>query len=927
MLALLTIADLPLHVLEPEYDPRFQFRSDYTWRAYGWLMTTTFFVLGLATLTVAYGVRRAHQPSFSARVGFGLLLVGAVFVSLPGVFRGFPLHDAASAVGLPSLSWRRSSCSPSRCLRPHQVRGAHPAADIRATSKRADGCGPQGGIVLVDLRHLLRNLRRSPASALAATVTLALTLGAAASIFAVVHAVLLTPPPFDDPGSLAVVGETPVDEPGAALRRVTVATFEAWRERAGARAALEAWEGTNLTMTELGAAERLSVTDVTPGFLPLLGVTPELGRGFASQDIDRPVAILSHTFWRGKLASDPDVIGRQIVLGGQPHTVVGVLPERFRFELSPSDVWRPLSLAPAVRAGFPVHVVARLAVDERPASLAAALDDVSRGGSPPARAAAIAVETAISGPATGTLGLLAAGVALAMLIAFANFASLLIVRAIDRRRELAIRSALGARRFEIMRQLVLEAQALVLVGTAGGVLLGAWITPVVARLVLEQFGGIADRPVSISWQVAAGVAFAASGCAWVCVLLPARTAARRPVLDALRRGATSAPRGTRRVLVTAEVALAFVMLVCVTLLGQSLFRLLHSNPGFDPRDVLALQVSLPRASYPDPRVVSFYSALQSAVEERLAPRSIAIVNEIPLTGDGGRSLVGIRSGDVGREAVLREAGPAYFDVMRIPVVAGRAFDARDEPSAPFRAVISVSLAERLFAREQPIGREIWVAARAQTAEVIGVVGEVRHRALDERPLPTVYLSALQSPSPSSIVVVRSERAEQDVIAAVREEVSRLDPNLPVYRVRTMQQVIAASPGMPARRVLTAAFLGFAGLSLVLGAIGLFGIVAHDVASRKTELALRMALGADSIGIAVAVLRPGVMMLGSGLAAGAVLSIWAARALDVLGFVTNRLDALSVSAPITMLVIAGAAALVPATRRAMRTDPVTALRSE
>lgn len=784
--------------------------------------------------------------------------------------------------------------------------------------------------MLVDLRHLARNLRRSPSSALAAILTLSLTLGAAASIAAVVHAVLLTPPPFEDPGSLVVVGETPVDEPGAALRRVTVATFEAWRDRAGSRAALEAYEGTNLTLTGLGAAERVSATDVTPGFLKLLGAVPTLGRGFDVQDSGRPVAILSHHFWRGKLMADRNVVGRQIVLGSEPHTIVGVLPEGFRFELNPSDVWRPLAFPPGTAAAAPpVHVIARLAPGESPASLATTLGEVSRAASPPSGVAAIGIARAISGGATGTLGLLGAGIAMAMLIAFTNFASLLIVRAVDRRRELAIRSALGARRSEIVRQVVLEAQALVVIGAAGGVLLAAWITPGVSRLALEQFGGLADREVSVDWQVAAAVVLAASACAWVSALLPLRTLSQRPVLDVLRRGATPPPRGlaARRVLVTAEVALAFVLLASVTLLGQGLWRLLHEDPGFDPRGVVVLQVSLPRASYADAGVVSFYSALQSAVEARLGPRSASIVNEIPLTGDGGRSLVARRSGEVGREAVVREAGPAYFDVMRIPVVAGRAFDVRDSQSAPLRALISASLAERLFAGVEPIGREIWVASRAQTAEVIGVVGEIPHRALDERLLPTVYLSALQSPSPSSIMVVRSERAQDDVVGAVREEVSRLDRNLPVYRVRTMEQVIAASPGVPARRVSTAAFLGFAALALVLGVIGLFGVIAHDVASRKMELALRIALGADPMRIAIAVLEPAAVMLGSGLVAGAILSIWAARALDGLGFSTAGLDALSASAPAALLAIAGGAALIPATRRALRTDPVQALRSE
>jgi hypothetical protein len=321
---------------------------------------------------------------------------------------------------------------------------------------------------------------------------------------------------------------------------------------------------------------------------------------------------------------------------------------------------------------------------------------------------------------------------------------------------------------------------------------------------------------------------------------------------------------------------AFVLLACVTLLGASLVRLLRVNPGFDARDVLALQVSLPAASYNLERAVSFYSALERALEERLGPRSISIVNEIPLAGSIGRSLVSPRPGDVGPEAVVREAGPAYFEVMRIPIVTGRSFEPRDNASAPPRVVIGQSLIERLFPSEEPIGRRIWFAAGAQAAEIIGVVGDVKHRALDEAFLPAVYRSVLQAPSRSSIVVVRSARPDADVIAAVRDEVRRLDANLPVYRVRSMQDVVAASPGVPARRVLTATFMGFALLAVVLGAIGVFGVVAHDVASRRTELALRIALGADPMRIVTATFGRAAVMVGSGLALGGLLSIWAAR---------------------------------------------------
>src|SRR5687767_6914535 len=381
--------------------------------------------------------------------------------------------------------------------------------------------------MLSNLRHLLRNLRRSPAGAAAAVLTLSLTLGAGASIFAVVDAVLLTPPPFTDPDALVTVGEILPADRDSAPRSVTYATFEGWRERTGSLAAIEAYDPTNLILTELGDAEGVSATDVTPGLLTLLGVAPSRGRTFEVDDVGQPLAIVSHAFWRAKLAADPAVIGRQIILGGRPHTIVGVLPEQFVFALDRSEIWRPLQLpppdpaAPEARAGFRVLVVARLARHVSPKDLAAMLDDVSRRSSPPAQVVATPIAAAIARGATRTLGLLAGAAALAFLIAFANLAGLLLVRSIDRRRELAVRTALGARRSEIARQLVLEAAALVAVGILGGVLLALWLTPAVGRVALEQFGAVANREVAVSWRVIAVVAMVAAACAGVSGLLPA----------------------------------------------------------------------------------------------------------------------------------------------------------------------------------------------------------------------------------------------------------------------------------------------------------------------------------------------------------------------------------------------------------------------
>src|SRR5262249_17865225 len=366
-------------------------------------------------------------------------------------------------------------------------------------------------------------------------------------IFAIVDAVLLTPPPFADPAALVVVGETPIDDPSAAPRSVPYRTFEAWRERAGSGATLEAFDGTNLTLTGLGAAERVSAPVVTPGSLPLLGVTPARGRCFDRNDVGGAVAIVSHAFWRARLAGDPAAVGRTIVLGGRPHTIVGVLPEHFSFALNACDIWRPIPLAPAqaARSGYRVRAIARLAHGSKPASLDAELDAVSRTSAPPARATATAISAAITGEASRTLRLLAAAAAFAMLIAFTNLAGLLIVRSIDRRRELAVRTALGASRTEIARQVLLEAVALVAIGAGGGVLLASWMTPAAGRLVLRPFGAMASRGIAVSWPLIAVVLAVALACAAICGLLPAAGAARWDVSDVLRRGATTAPRRLR----------------------------------------------------------------------------------------------------------------------------------------------------------------------------------------------------------------------------------------------------------------------------------------------------------------------------------------------------------------------------------------------
>jgi putative ABC transport system permease protein len=504
------------------------------------------------------------------------------------------------------------------------------------------------------------------------------------------------------------------------------------------------------------------------------------------------------------------------------------------------------------------------------------------------------------------------------------------VRSIDRRREMAVRAALGASRTEIARQLLIEAIVLVAVGTLAGVLLAAWMRPIVAQLAFEQFGAIANRELAISWRAIGVVTSLALVCGVLFGLLPTLHTVRRNLVDALRRGVTASPgeRGLRRLFVGGEVALAFVLLVSMALLGRTLINLLNVSPGFDPRGVLRMSLALPRANYPTPaRVASFYSTLQGALQDRLGVRAIAVVDELPLTHNRGRLLVSARPGEAGREAVVRTASPGYFDVMRIPVASGRGFDMHDDAAAPRRVVISESLASRLFPREPAVGQQIQLGANGQMADIVGVVGDVAHRALGDPVMPTLYVSGLQVPSPGSILVVRRSLPEADVRGMVQEEVARLDASLPVYGVRPMEEVVAASAGMPARRLLMAVFSGFALVALVLSAIGLFGVAAHDVASRRPELALRLALGADPRRLLRATLAQGAALVAAGLAVGGVLSIWAARALGSVLVTTGRFDALSVGVAAAILLAAGVAANLPAALRAARTDPLIALRSE
>ena len=767
--------------------------------------------------------------------------------------------------------------------------------------------------------------RHSRVTAAAAVLILSLTLGAGAAILALVDAVLLTPPPFADPRSLVVLSEAPVDDAGEA-RRAVYSTFEVWRDRAGAMASLEAVDGANLTLTGLGPAERVSANDVTPGFLRQLGVAPSLGRTFEPADAGQAIVIVSDRIWREKLNGDPNVIGRSVVLGGVSHTIIGVLPKPSRFDPTAADFWRPIPFAitPSFRSSYRVSVYARLSPQASAASLGAALDQVSRRSSPPSRVVVTPIHRVATDAARGTLGVLSAAAGIAVLMAFVNIGGLLVIRSIDRQRELAIRSALGARPSVIARQMLVETQTLVAIGIAGGSLLALWITAPLARLTLAQLAGTSPMEVEVSWRVMAAVAIAASLGGALCTLPPALGAARRGVVDTLRRGATASPRELilRRILVVVQVTLAFVLIASVTLAGGNLRRLLKTSPGFDADGVVLMKLSLPAAAYPEERIAAFYTTLQDTLVDRLGRGSIAAANEVPLDGSVSRQVWRVTADDPGREAIVREVTPDYFEVMRIRLIAGRALDARDNTSPPQRAVISESMA-KMLGSGNAVGRQI-ASASLGAAEIAGVVADVKHQSLDESVEPTVYVPAARSPSRSMVLVARTARPAADVIAVVREEVSRLDASLPVYGVSALTDIVARSRGMRERRVVTAAFIGFAVLAIVLASVGLLAVTAHDALSRRREFALRMAIGAPPVRILAGVIQQAAVMVMAGAAAGAILSIWMNGVLVAAGVAAVRVSTLSIGLPAAIVSGAALIAVIPAIKSALAVDPASIL---
>jgi putative ABC transport system permease protein len=803
--------------------------------------------------------------------------------------------------------------------------------------------------LLSDLRYALRSFGKSPGFTAAALLTLALGIGANTAIFSVVYGVMLRPLPYPEPERLLTLWQNLEARGGPPDEWLGRSIFCDWRERNRSFSALTVFSGSAVDLTGIDRPESLGGLLVSHEYFDVLGVRPALGRAFRPEE-ETPgndlVVVLSHGLWSRRFGSDPAVVGRTVTLDGRPRTVIGVLPAGFRPPIgTTAEVFSPLAIDPADddRGSFYLRAIGRLAPGASRAAAQGDMDRVARDLAEdyPVDQRDVGVtlrpllETVV-GPTRTHLLALSGAVVLVLLVASANVANLFLARATGRSRELAVRSALGAGRGRLTRQLLTESVLLGLSGGALGVLLGVWgvellkwiAPPGSPRIGEVRLDGMVML-FTLAVSLATGLAFG---------LVPALGASGKTLTVALheegRGGASRAKGRLRGALVVVELALGLVLLVSAGLLLRSLGNLATTDPGFRAAGAAAGRLVFNSARFPEPHQVA---AALAAIEERLAERpgilGVGSVSTLPLSGSQNDISFGIegRLPAAGEEpgTDFRIVTLGYFQTLGIPLVRGRLFQPGDHAQAPLVALVSERFAELYFPGEDPIGRRLRVGAvRADDSPwwtIVGIVGGVRDNALERPPDPEIYGAYAQRPRRYMTVVARSAGDPEAVLGALRETVAEVDPEQAVGNLSTLEDLVRRSLA-PAR--FTGSLLSaFAAVGLALAAVGIYGVVAYAVARRTREIGIRMALGAEARSVLSLVLSWGGSLVGLGVALGLPAALGAGKAVSGLLFGVEPADP-AILAGVTLLLtaVALAACLVPAVR-ACRIDPMRTLRSE
>ena len=802
-----------------------------------------------------------------------------------------------------------------------------------------------------DLRYLGRSLRSSPGFSAVVILTIAVAVGASTALFSVVNPLLLRAEPFADPQRLVALWESPPRVDGGVApgkNEVSPGTFGDWVAEQSVFENVAAVAPWRPNLTGMDEPVRLEGTAVSRDFFPTLGARPLLGRVFVPEESTtgkNGVVVLSYAFWQRQFGGDSGVIGRDITLSGRPYTVVGVMPERFqlRFPLpQASDLWRPMVLEGQTAANRQAHylyVFGRLRRDvsvERAQSALSALA-ARRATDFPATnrgwgATVIPLREDISGDVRPLLMMGGAAVALVLLIACANVANLLLARGATRAREVALRSALGASRRRIIRQLATESVALALIGALVGLPLARMLVSTLVR-----FGPIT---IQVNEEIALdGVAIGfAVGLAVLTGLLfglaPAVYAARTSAGAVLREGTRAISTGragarARDALVALEVAVAMMLLIGAGLTVLSFSRLVRVDPGFDPSNAITFELNLPPATYATrERVAEGHSALVERLRSLPGVVDVGASTHVPLAGGNMTTLLEVD----GRPVVPPERPPelnyrlttaGFTEAVGMAIRRGRSLAASDAADHWRVATISESAASRLFPNEDPIGRRVRITEDSAWLRVVGVVGDVRHTSLESAPSAEIYVPIQREASNYMRYVIRTAGAPSTVIPDVRRAVRAFDSALPIVGLQTLETVVARA-SVP-RRFSMLLLGSFAAIAVVLAIGGVYAMVAFAVTQRTRELALRVALGAQRPEVVRAVMVRGLGAVAVGLGAGVVLAFALGGAMSALLYgVSVHEPAIYLAAPLLLGLVAVTSALVPALR-ASRVDPITALR--
>ncbi|MGH9834747.1 MAG: ABC transporter permease [Blastocatellia bacterium] len=805
-----------------------------------------------------------------------------------------------------------------------------------------------------DLRYGARLLLKHPAFTLIAVVTLALGIGGNTAIFTVVNAALLRSLPYQEPERLVYLRET-TPQKSFPRREASYPDFLDWRQNQSFSGMAAYAGGGGFTLMGGDGPERIMAGRVTGNFFSVLGVEPMLGRLFR-EDEDQPnaerVVALSYGFWQRRFGGDPKVVGQTLNLSGDAYTIIGVLPPAFQF--APRGTvevwapWRPNEAQLTRRFMHWVNVIARLKPGVSEAQAQAEMQTIAgriaqdhKDSHAGTNIVLTPLHEQIVRQIKPLLLVLLGAVGFVLLIACANVANLLLARASARQKEIAIRAALGAGRFRLIRQLLIESALLALLGGGLGLLLAQWGVEALIAAIPDNVLNFMPylRGLALDGRTLAFTGALALVTIIVFGLAPALHASKLDLQSALKEGGRTSGEGSRRrlrdLLVVGEIALALVLLVGAGLMMKSLMRLLEVDPGFDPKNVLTFSVSLPAAKFDrNEEVYAFHHQLISRLESLPGVKGAGTVTVIPLIGGNTTRFYDAaqpRPAPGGEtEANLREVSDNYFRVLGVPLVAGRHFNERDKADAPAVVIVNQTLAKRVFPNGDAVGqRLIFTGDDSSPNQIVGVVGDEKVNGLAEQTTPVVYYPFLQDTTPglTKNLVVRTEGDPAALVSAIRNECRELEPGLTVAQVMTMEQIIANSPSTFMRRYPALLIGVFAAVALLLAAIGIYGVMSYSVSQQTREIGVRLALGARKLDVLRLVIGRGMLLALAGVGVGVVAAFGLMRLMTGLLFGVEASDPATFGLIALLLVVVALLACYIPARRATKVDPMVALRCE